>query len=203
MPILQQLRLASQPAHRAIEQQPWLRALLRPTLDMATYCKVLHCFRLFYKVADAHLACSPLPAFTDYRYEPRAPYLIADCQALSDFYWPPFEPLPELHSAGDLETLIGRLYVIEGSSQGGQIIQPRVKRTLHMEGTDGLEFFTYFTQAGNQWPNFKSLVQTLEADSDRGLQWLRIRQQCIQFFTDLDKFMGICNDAWCSRSQHG
>ncbi|MGX5914666.1 biliverdin-producing heme oxygenase [Aliidiomarina sp. Khilg15.8] len=203
MPLLQQLRQASLPAHRTIEQQPWLRALLHPTLDKATYARVLHCFRLFYQQADARIGEADTQALAGYRYVPRTPYLVADCEALADEFWPSVEPAPALSPQPDLETLVGWLYVIEGSSQGGQIIRPRVERTLGLTGMAGLQFFTRFAAAESEWPSFQACIQTLETDAVQSLKAHRIMDSSCRFFANLDDFFTICSEAWGNRSQYG
>jgi heme oxygenase len=201
--LFQQLRQASLPAHRAIEQQPWLHALLQPTLDKATYARVLHCFRLFYTEADAHFAAQGGPPSAAYRYEPRLPHLTADCDALADSFWPPTEPSPDLTPVTDIETLIGRLYVVEGSSQGGMIIGPRVARVLTLTSSTGLGFFTHFSEEGNRWPCFQTFIRTLHDEGDHRLCTTRILQASNRFFADLDSFFTICSEAWGDGSQHG
>lgn len=203
MQLLQQLRQASLPAHRAIEQQPWLHALLLPTLDKTTYAKVLHCFRLFYAQADAQFAAHSRPASTPYYYEPRLPHLAADCDALSDCFWPPTEPSPDLAPVADIETLIGRLYVVEGSSQGGMIIGPRVARVLTLTSSTGLGFFTHFSEQGNRWSSFQTFARTLHDEDDHSLCTERILEASSRFFADLDSFFTICSETWGDRSQHG
>lgn len=203
LPLLQQLRQASLPEHRAIEQQPWLRALLQPTLNKATYARVLHCFRLFYLQADARICDAGLQPLRGYRYIPRAPHLYADCKALAEHFWPEYEPDPGLPQRPDVETLIGWLYVIEGSSQGGQIIRPRVERTLALHDTAGLQFYSYFTAAGNGWRNFQSGLQALEAEADHPLQPHHILQSSRAFFAHLDNFFSVCSEAWGEERQYG
>jgi heme oxygenase len=65
----------------------------------------------------------------------------------------------------DDQTALGTLYVIEGSTLGGQIITPRVHEMLGLTPEHGSAFFNgYGRRTGEMWRETKSLIDQTTAD---------------------------------------
>jgi len=168
-----QLRQATQESHLDVERHPLLAPLLRPGLEQGAYIRVLQAFRGFY------LACEPgldyqLVAGTaaeagsiQYRYQPRSQLLAEDLHDLNDIaFAPALDPsisglpvrLPVLQTP---EHILGWLYVLEGATQGGRVIAPRVSLALGLNKTFGARYFHLYTQ--NNWRIFQSLMEACQA----------------------------------------
>lgn len=161
-PLLRQLREQTRPAHQALETQPLLKRLLSPQLTKAEYGQLLQAMLAFYQSLETELIPATAALLRrypdpDYRYLPRAPLLVNDCRALgcesSGFISPSTEP--RLDGSGDY--LLGVLYVIEGSTQGGRFIARHLSDTLGVDGGSGASFFNIH-QWNSSWPAFRRWI---------------------------------------------
>ena len=161
--LLSLLRASSRHAHHALEQTQLMRGLLAPSLSLTHYRQVLWVLAEFYYHVDACFEAQPLTAsvFGDYQYYPRYPLLIGDLKQLRASQWVAVKPQPRLPgwrecflqaSSDDRQAwLIGMAYVVEGSAQGGRIIAPRVARTLNINASQGLRFFSAQIETSERW----------------------------------------------------
>lgn len=97
----------------------------------------------------------------------KVPLLRADLVALgcstTDISPCPFTPpLPDLPEA------LGCLYVLEGSTLGGQVIRRQVERSLHLGPETGCRFFAgYGADVGSMWKSFCAVLErTVTEPSD-------------------------------------
>lgn len=163
MTVLTQLRAATRPAHDRLEGT---LGLLDEGLDRDAYRAVLERFHGFWR--DWEPAVAALlddPALTGPRR--RLHLLQADLASLgvppaAVARLPSCSPLP-LHDAA---AALGSLYVMEGSTLGGRVIQRHVERRL---GAVGCRYFSgYGDQTGAMWRSFLArLDQAPAADADR------------------------------------
>lgn len=158
-PILEQLRKQTRPAHVALEAQSLLQSLLSSRLTEAEYGQVLQSMLAFYQSLESELipataallAQHPDP---DYRYLPRAPLLANDCQALGCISPEVIHPPVTLRLGGSGAYLLGVLYVIEGSTQGGRFIARHLAHTLGISENSGASFFNIH-RWDNSWTAFR------------------------------------------------
>ncbi|QIB65452.1 biliverdin-producing heme oxygenase [Kineobactrum salinum] len=158
-PVLQQLREQTRPAHLALEAQPALKRLLSSRLTNREYGHLLQSMLAFYHSLESELipATAALleryPA-ADYRYLARAPLLASDCRALghdsSGFTHSPIAFCLD----GSAACLLGVLYVIEGSTQGGRLIARHLSDTLGVGRNSGASFFN-IGRRDNSWAAFR------------------------------------------------
>jgi len=98
----------------------------------------------------------------------------------------PGEFLPEIKNTAQA---FGALYVIEGSTLGGQIIKKMVQKQLCMEGNNGLSFFDGYREAtSDMWQVFKgAYYQSHSKNPSTG--WQRSIMELIsnQFIADFKK----------------
>lgn len=65
----------------------------------------------------------------------------------------------ELPRLADMDEALGALYVIEGSSLGGNIIAKQVSRTLSLDAGNGARFFNgYGEETGPRWKAFSQAM---------------------------------------------
>jgi len=147
----QQLRQATAALHEALDRHPILAPLIQPGLSVSQYGNVLAALHGVFQSAEewvkACLSNNPLPF--DYGLRRKVPALESDLAALGR------EAIPARTALNILprtSTLIGILYTLEGSTQGGQFIA----RHLQKSGVDWpMQFFGgYGDRSGQLWEAF-------------------------------------------------
>ena len=74
---------------------------------------------------------------------------------------------PRLPRMNDLPALLGAMYVMEGSTLGGQFIARHVEAALHLtEGQGDAYFRGHGNQTGPMWKEFCDMLKTRVPDSD-------------------------------------
>ncbi|MQP67301.1 biliverdin-producing heme oxygenase [Niveispirillum sp. SYP-B3756] len=143
--LLERLRQETRPQHEALEKT---LDLLSPTLDMARYHAILRRFHAFWRgwqpPTHGLLVGEPdLLAGRD-----RTPLLAADLAHFGLTPLPAAAPLP-LSDAG---AALGSLYVLEGSTLGGQLISRHLETRLGLRNGAGYAYFQgYGRQNGPMW----------------------------------------------------
>ncbi|MGY3087009.1 heme oxygenase [Hymenobacter sp. UYAg731] len=160
--ILPRLRHETKPFHDAVEQNPFNRALGAGTVTAADTAEFLAKMYGFLEPYEAQLyahAAAFGPAWQlDQRY--RAPLILEDLARLGHDAAPPLYPeLPPLTSRAQL---LGAMYVLEGSTLGGQVIA----RQLDKAGIAAHAFFT--GRAGRTGPLWKAFCQQLTEATETG-----------------------------------
>lgn len=155
--LLTQLRQATRDGHRRLERHPWLAALLERDLSREHYGRLVAAFAGFYQPLEQALApvLGLLPA-GGYDFMPRTPLLLQDLQDLGAGAPLPCRQPPSQPTGW--EALLGTLYVLEGASQGGRVIAPRLAR-LGLDGDHGGRFFHLCRRRPRDWPAFCELLQ--------------------------------------------
>jgi heme oxygenase len=157
--ILEQLRGQTRPAHMALETQPLLKRLLSADQTRTEYGQLLQAMLAFYQGLEMELVPATEALIdrypdSDYRYLPRAPLLVSDCQSLGLTGKAQAVGLPEISLDGSDTRLLGILYVIEGSAQGGRMIARHLERSLDITMHTGGGFFAIPLQE-KSWPAFR------------------------------------------------
>ena len=161
LPVLQNpallplLRAETRPYHDAVEQNPFNQALMAGTVTAAVTARFLASMYGFMQPYEDQLRAHAAdfgPAWElERRY--RAPLILEDLARLGHATVPPLCPtLPPLNT---WLQLLGAMYVMEGSTLGGQVI-------ARMLAKAGIEARTYFSGHGDQTgPLWKSFCQQL------------------------------------------
>ncbi len=150
--VLAHLRVVTRPVHDRIEGA---LGLLSEQLDLDAYRNVLERFYGFWRNWEPHMAALLQDeALLDPRR--RMHLLEADLVAIGlsahELEALPRCPLPTL--LDDVEAL-GSLYVMEGSTLGGRVIQRNVARCLGLDGRSGCAYFAgYGAHTGRMWQSF-------------------------------------------------
>ncbi|MEX0732255.1 MAG: biliverdin-producing heme oxygenase [Aquisalimonadaceae bacterium] len=193
-PLLSYLRQATQAEHRRLERQPLLQPLLEPALDQRHYAMVLAAFHGYYRALEPRLLTRLEDPFAGqdihYHYLPRAGLLYLDLLDLK---------VAESGSAGHrlpMPTLatpdhvLGTLYVLEGATQGGRVIAPRVSRALNLGPLHGARYFHLHLH--EQWQHFRTLAERRQPNHDHE----RVAAGAIETFSTLRAHL----DAWSTDS---
>ena len=155
--VLDRLRAATRPYHDAVEANPFNQALRTGTVTAADTARFL---AAMYGVVRPYEACLRAQ---EARFGPewelprryRAALILADLPRLGHPATPPDCPaLPPLATRAQL---LGAMYVLEGSTLGGQVIARQLTKA-------GIGAPAYFTGRGDQTgPLWKAFCQQLEA----------------------------------------
>lgn len=129
--------------------------------DLHYYGEVLKKFARFFAVYEPHvqsiLAGSSLKEFFENRR--KLPLLQQDLKELAlENPAPAHVDLSYIHN---LPTAIGSLYVIEGSTLGGQILTKALKNKFNLEDSQIHYFAGYRERTGPMWMEFKMLVDNM------------------------------------------
>ncbi|WP_157981139.1 biliverdin-producing heme oxygenase [Aliidiomarina haloalkalitolerans] len=147
-PIAGQLRSATQVAHRNLEQVPLLARLLNHDLSTVEYRSILLAFYHFYAPLEPIIR-----EFAPYSYHSRSQALLTDLKHLDisaplvdkKCFAQQMQTLPRLQRE---LAAFASLYVIEGSTAGGQIISRRLAKT---QPSLPCEFFNIWQRQPDTW----------------------------------------------------
>jgi heme oxygenase len=148
------LRAATRHAHHVIDHHPLLAPLVLPGLQLEHYLRVLRTFLWIHTPLQETFARAIEQVGGRYDLADRVSWLRADLVhlgagvALSEHGWQP----PLLRDAAEL---VGVLYVVEGSTLGGQVIARRVEASLGLGPAHGATFFNgWGAQTEARWSDF-------------------------------------------------
>ncbi|HEV7254897.1 MAG TPA: biliverdin-producing heme oxygenase [Mesorhizobium sp.] len=162
--LLSRLRAATAQAHAALERD---LAFLSDPSDRGRILGALQRFHGFHLVWEPALAASPVGrAFAGHN---RLPHLTADLQALG-LSARDIAALPLCEAAAKLVATraraLGSLYVMEGSTLGGQVINHALRRTAWAP-PGGLSYFNAHGKAtAARWKDFLSRLDVEAAGED-------------------------------------
>lgn len=153
---IQTLRQETEADHHAAEEA---LPLMQPDLDTAKY---VHYLRKLYGVVAAWEEQAPSFAPDWLRAllvaRGRKSFLNRD---LAWFGIPELRARAALPAMDNLPTLLGAMYVMEGSTLGGKIISRHVAETLHLTQGHGDAFFRgHGSQTGPYWKEFCEVLKT-------------------------------------------
>lgn len=160
-------QLKSQTAHQHQRTEDSVD-LMREDFSAEDYKKLLARFYAFYKSFEPKMsdALRENPIELDYENRRNAPRLFGDLKSLGMSE----TAISEIESCGDLpaldsrEKIFGALYVVEGSTLGGQVISRHLKEKFGFDESSGAAFFSgYGKETGAMWKNFREAI-TVFAD---------------------------------------
>ena len=164
--VLAELRRATAEQHRALEANAGIREQLA---SKASYEKLLARFFGIYSVLEAQIeAVSDLPlVLPDLAVRRKALALQADLASLG-VAPADCENCPEVPKIETIAAALGCLYVLEGSTLGGQMMAREVGKRLGLGPENGCEFFSsYGPRVGEMWKSFtRSLEEYSSANPD-------------------------------------
>ena len=173
MAILKRLKTETVADHKRLESCPYFTALAEHTLPLECYVNQLKGLAIIHGVLESTLAeasCEPVASVWNDRLR-KLPLLAEDLEffrpRIEQDYMPAIEAALaitekiRLRSIENPLTLLGYLYVFEGSTLGNHMHQPDISATFHLEGLTGCRYYaSYGEQVPEKWRQF---MQTMEA----------------------------------------
>ncbi|MBR2564050.1 MAG: biliverdin-producing heme oxygenase [Paenibacillus sp.] len=162
--IMERLKSETAHYHRQVEQNPYARAIMDKTITMDQYIAYLKKFYGFLKPLEDQAVQLPFWEKTglDIAVRGKANLLEQDLMNLG-LSREHIEQIPLCDQLPDISTsagLFGYLYVIEGSTNGGQIMTKRLSQFLPIEADHGLRYFNaYGTETRTRWSEFMQMLQ--------------------------------------------
>lgn len=144
--------------------------LMRDDFSLADYRKLLIRFYAFYQSFEAKMRRAIADTAVAFNYAERlnAPRLRDDLKTLgmSDEDIAAIAPVKDLPALDSAEKVFGALYVVEGSTLGGQIIARHLKEKFNLDETHGAAFFSgYGKDTGKMWNTFREAITKFAAHS--------------------------------------
>jgi heme oxygenase len=162
--ISEQLRQLTGPLHEKLDHVPLLSEVMSDSLTDETYVKIIgkmhECFRI---VEAAAFAAAGSDVFTKSVYESRLDFLKEDFKAMGskkidENCTPALNPAPT-----SLDAAVGMLYVLHGSSMGGQMIARKLKSRIP---STALNFYAQSEHFAKSWRPFKEKLDANAAKFD-------------------------------------
>jgi heme oxygenase (biliverdin-IX-beta and delta-forming) len=185
--ILTRLRLETRTEHDAIDST---LKLTSPTLSRSRYCQILSQFFGFYQPLEVQLLQHGLTSDWLLPRLGKTQMLEQDlaCFGIDNTRLPVCKDLPTLKSTTDL---LGCLYVLEGSTLGGQLISRHLRDRLDITPDAGGRFFHgYGDETGRMWRRLREVLVTSVTSGDN--QDLAV-QSATATFTSLRR--------WCNNTK--
>ena len=181
--MLSRLRNETRPQHEALEQQAFNQALTAGTLTVPTtahFLAKMYGFLVPYEAALHQHAAEFSPAW-EVPERQRAHLILADLERPADAPGLPLCPdMPPLHTRAQL---LGAMYVVEGSTLGGQVITRQLARA-------GILLRAYFTGYGAlTGPRWKTFCQLLTVAAPAGPDPDEIVASACLTFNRLDQWI--------------
>lgn len=157
---MQRLKQETRSEHLALEAQ---LPLMSPDLTLAQYRAVLRAFASVILPLEQRLEDCCLPAALGYPARRHTSALQRDLTVLG-LDAPP-HPLPDTLGTR-APAVYGTLYVLEGSTLGGQLISRHLHRHLHLTATTGAAYFAgYGPDTGPKWRAFHQfMLETVQPE---------------------------------------
>ena len=159
---MQLLRSETKTAHQQLERAtlPYIKA----ATNDADYAKLLRLFYgYFMPVEELINQQHPASLIPDYAERRKAAAVTDDLKTAGAWEEtiPQATQLPHIH---DMATALGALYVLEGSTLGGQIISKMLAKQLQRDTMEGISFFSGYGAATQQkWLLFSEAVSQYTA----------------------------------------
>jgi heme oxygenase len=168
--ILAQLKSRTAHQHQATETTV---NLMRDDYTLDDYRNLLTRFYAFYKPFEEKMRESLGKNPINFNHDERlnTPKLAADLKSLgmSEDEISQIKDFDDLPALDSKERIFGSLYVIEGSTLGGQVISRHLKQTFDLDETKGAAFFSgYGKDTGKMWNEYREAVTNFaENGADR------------------------------------
>lgn len=173
MAVLQTLRKTTNSSHRKLEEK--LSFLLEPDLTFSHYLNLLiKLFGFYAPLEEQFEKIEKSPRFNFPGFDPlprrKTPLLHKDLTALG-LAVKELNSLPRCPALPPVNTpsqMLGCMYVLEGATLGGQIIQRQLKLSLDIDSDTGAAFFnSYGPAVGPMWQSFSRLLEAYSPEDQR------------------------------------
>ena len=153
--------------HKQLNRHPMLAGLIQPECPLQEYLQLLYAYFGLYEALEKQILNFLSTNAADFDYQPRLklPWLLQD---MTYFQIAPHLPSrttivsPVIKNLGDL---VGMLYVIEGSTLGGQLISKHLTKKHGITPETGGRFFGgYGENTSALWLDFLNFSASLNDD---------------------------------------
>ena len=183
-PLLTALRHGTGPCHKALEDR---LPFFSPRFDHPAYRRLIAAYYGFHAPLEQALA-GFLPALEPQR-RAKAPALVTDLRNLG-LTPTQIDALPlcaALPPVTDQAQALGVMYVLEGSTLGGQVLKRAMAERLDIGAGNGGAFLdVYGSETGSLWRGF---LQFLEQAPDSPADQARVAQAAIDTFTGFERWL--------------
>lgn len=154
------LRQATKQPHHVLDHHPLLAPLLRKDLTVAQYGNALAALHGVQQRAELGILTflGDHPGLFDYRSRLKVPALDADLAALGRV---PMGPAMQFPMPQSVAALVGVLYVMEGSAQGGLMIA-RLLQALPIAPLPTAYFHVYGDTSAQKWRDFLQFANRID-----------------------------------------
>ncbi len=163
--LLEQLKNSTKVEHEALERD---MALDRHLRDRDSYRRLLQCWYGWYAPWEAMAwreAPPEIAIFLEDRW--KTPMIVADLRYLGDSRSRAIEQAA-IEKPNSVAAWIGAMYVLEGSTLGGQVISRLIEERLGLNGSGGVAFFkSYGPQVGARWREFREFAERNVPERER------------------------------------
>ncbi len=159
------LRQATKRPHHVLDHHPVLAPLLRADLSLVQYGNALEGLHGVQAIVEARVLgfLDRHPGLFDYQSRRKLPALAADLAALGRT---PIQLETEFPALDSVAALVGVLYTIEGSANGGQVIARLLRQLPHADLP--MAFFNGYGNLSRQrWDEFLEFAETHCREEDR------------------------------------
>lgn len=166
------LKNATSGLHQEIET---VNPIMKAGFTLAFYCLYLRMLGSYYSDVEKDMMefAGSNGSPVEIKSRLKSPLIQMDLGALPCADSSPFESKIYRHRIGSLGDLIGTLYVLEGSTLGGQIIYRSLRSRLPLT-EDQLHFFRgYGDRTGEMWRSLRDSVDALEFDHEDAVRSAR------------------------------
>lgn len=177
VPAMEKLRAETRDQHVRVEALPFFKALLAAELPLEGYVGLLRAMAIVHEALEGAIIQSPSPVLAavwddDLR---RLPLIRRDLEHFEKQELPHL-PAPtmsalvlagqiRLRAASDPDSLLGYLYVLQGSALGGLVLRAHVARAFGLDGGKGLAYLSSFDRATRaHWERFGQRMNNSLAD---------------------------------------
>ncbi len=189
--ILDKVKQETKLLHQGMHQHPLMLNLLSHTSSIELYQCLLCAYYDLYRQIEAQLveAIPHLNIEFDYASRTKLPWLEQDLK----FFGIKPTPTPTLDLAlgniNDLSEFIAILYVIEGSTQGGQVLAKQLQSRLGISPESGGRFFSaYGESTALMWENFKQFAEKSAESCDEATTIVMAKTTFLHFQQTLDHY---------------
>jgi heme oxygenase len=177
MSIMKRLRDETKADHEHLETFPYFKALAEHTLPLDCYVNQLRGLAIIHGVLENELATIQEKPVADVWNNGlrKLPLLEQDLEffkpRVDSDYMPAIDAALamtehiRLRRIESPETLLGYLYVFEGSTLGNRMHQPDITATFHLDGSTGSRYYeSYGDQVPEKWQQFSEKMNTALSD---------------------------------------
>lgn len=165
MELIQLLRRDTEHDHQVLERSLVRKLKAIRTLD--EYVDLLRLMNGFYRAMESQLQRYLLSdPHLDFKSRRKSDWLVTDMKifGVTDQEYDG----PSLAEIDSFASALGSMYVLEGSTLGGQIIAKMLRQQLGTETDEGFSFFvSYGAETQAMWERFKEYLSRPFADNER------------------------------------